>query len=116
VGRHIEKIPQTAMKALQNHHWPGNIRELENVIERAVINTQGPVLRLMDRLQAPNVSNRTMNLVEIEHDHIVQVLGKVNWKIEGENGAASMLGLNPSTLRGRMRKLGIRRKGSTTES
>ena len=116
VGRHIEQIPQTAMKALQNHHWPGNIRELENVIERAVINTQGPVLRLTDKLQAPNVSNRTMNLVEIEHDHIVQVLEKANWKIEGKNGAASMLGLNPSTLRGRMRKLGIRRKGPTIES
>lgn len=113
LGKQIDKIPQRTMRTLQNYHWPGNVRELENVIERAVINTQNSKLHLVDRFETSEAevlaSNRTMTLAEIERDYIVKILEKTNWRISGKNGAAVILGLNPSTLRGRMRKLGIRR-------
>jgi transcriptional regulator of acetoin/glycerol metabolism len=93
--------------------WPGNVRELENVIERAVITSHGPTLVLTDILEPADAhtSGKTQGktIAEIERDHIVRVLKDCHWKIEGNNGAAEILGLNPSTLRGRMRKFGIRR-------
>jgi transcriptional regulator with GAF, ATPase, and Fis domain len=101
------------MAALQNYPWPGNVRELENVIERAVITTQGATLRLMETLampQAPPVGmTRRKTLEEAEIDHIVQTLDETHWRIEGKDGAAATLGLNPSTLRGRMQKHRIHR-------
>lgn len=117
LGKKIEKIPLRTIKELQEYSWPGNVREMENVIERAVINSKGPLLVLADRLQNHDSEDLTaqgnMNLAELERMHIVQVLEQKNWKISGKNGAAALLGLNPSTLRGKMRKLGLRR-GSTT--
>jgi chemotaxis protein methyltransferase CheR len=86
---------------------------LENVIERAVINTHGSTLNLADKLETPQEADFTTDrksLKEVERDCIMKVLEETNWKIEGKNGAASILGLNPSTLRGRMRNLDIRRK------
>jgi PAS domain S-box-containing protein len=113
LGKTIEAIPQNVLDILQNYPWPGNVRELENVIERAVINTQGGQLRLADQFERPwqRLPSRggQRSLEEIERDHIVKTLEEAGWKIAGTDGAAAILGLNPSTLRGRMRKLGIRR-------
>jgi transcriptional regulator of acetoin/glycerol metabolism len=88
------------------------VRELENVIERAVITSQGSVLQVLDRFDAfrkPEEEQDLKPLGDLERDHIVQMLQKTGWRIEGPKGAALLLGLNPSTLRARMRKYGIRR-------
>lgn len=118
IGRVITKIPDNTMEILKRYPWPGNIRELQNVIERAVINTRGAVLNLADTLQVPvemdEAANGKKSLQDMEHETIVRVLEETDWKIEGKNGAADILGLNPSTLRGRMRKLGIRKKKNKT--
>jgi transcriptional regulator with GAF, ATPase, and Fis domain len=111
-GRQYETVPKSMMKALQEHPWPGNVRELEHVIERAVITSPGPVLHLTDHLERESAKEGKEPLKEleaIERDHILKVLQKTGWKVEGEGGAASILGLNPSTLRFRIKKLAIKR-------
>ena len=114
IGRKIETVSKDTLNILQEYDWPGNVRELESIIERAVITSQGSALQVLDRL----VSSRTAGereahdgkaLAELERDHILQALERTQWRIEGKNGAAAVLGLNPSTLRGRMRKDGIHR-------
>ena len=109
LGKSIESIPTSVMNTLQEYQWPGNVRELENVLERAVINSSGPKLRLVDVLKKPHkdLATTQKTLAEIECDHIVWVLEQTNWKVSGKNGAAEILGLNRSTLRARIRKLGI---------
>ena len=114
-GKRIETVSKETLNALQEYHWPGNVRELESVIERAVITSQGTALQVLDRFDAfrktGDVSGEEVKaLAELEQDHILQVLRKTAWRIEGQNGAAVLLGLNPSTLRARMRKFGIRRQ------
>jgi chemotaxis protein methyltransferase CheR len=111
MGKTIEIIPTSAMNALLNYHWPGNVRELENVLERAVINSSGPKLHLVDELKPrqKDPSNRHETLEAVEREHIVRILEQTQWKVSGKNGAAEILGLNRSTLRARMRKLGISR-------
>jgi chemotaxis protein methyltransferase CheR len=114
LGKSIRKISKDAMEALQKYHWPGNVRELKNVIERALINTQGSILRLSDRLETPGKADLSATprrtLEDVERNYIISILEETNWKIAGKNGAAAILGLNPSTLRGRLLKLGIRRQ------
>jgi chemotaxis protein methyltransferase CheR len=109
LGKSIENIPTTVMSALQHYHWPGNVRELQNVLERAIINSSGPKLHLVDELKKPEkdftIAEKTLN--EVERDYIVRVLEQTQWKVSGKNGAAQILGLDRSTLRARMRKLGI---------
>jgi len=109
MGKSIEIIPTSFMNALQNYHWPGNVRELENVLERAVINSSGPKLRLVDELKThrKDLSTTQKTLEAVEREHIVRILDQTQWKVSGKNGAAEILGLNRSTLRARMRKLGI---------
>jgi chemotaxis protein methyltransferase CheR len=109
LGKSIEKIPMSVMNTLQDYQWPGNIRELENVLERAAINSSGPKLRLVDELKKPDkdLTPTQKTLEDVERDHIVRVLEQTNWKVSGKNGAAEILGLNRSTLRARIRKLGI---------
>ena len=100
------------MKALQEHPWPGHVRELEHVIERAVITSPGPVLRLaepLERKYAEGGEEPLKGLEAMERDHILKVLQETRWKINGEGGASSVLGLHPSTLRSRIKKLGIKR-------
>jgi formate hydrogenlyase transcriptional activator len=134
-GKRIDTLSQATMDLLAGYRWPGNIRELQNVIERAVVLSHGPVLALnADQLPAelsevlanpPDgvgshaavsavVSETTeiarpASLEEVQRRHILAVLQKTRGLIEGPNGAARILGLNPSTLRGRMKKLGINR-------
>jgi chemotaxis protein methyltransferase CheR len=109
MGKSIEITPKSVMNALQNYHWPGNVRELENVLERGVINSSGPKLRLVDELktQKKDLSTKPKNLEAVERNHILEILDQTQWKVSGKNGAAEILGLNRSTLRARMRKLGI---------
>jgi chemotaxis protein methyltransferase CheR len=109
LGKSIESIPTTVMNALQNYHWPGNIRELENVLERGVINSSGTKLHLVDELKKPHkdLTTAKKTLDEVERDYIVRVLEQTRWKVSGKGGAAEILGLDRSTLRARMRKLGI---------
>ncbi|MFB3814102.1 MAG: sigma 54-interacting transcriptional regulator [Terriglobales bacterium] len=113
LGKTIKRVPPNVMNTLQNYHWPGNVRELENVIERAVINTRGSSLQLLDNLDTSRAMEKAgtarMTLEEAERNYIVQVLEETNWRVSGPKGAASILGINHSTLRSRMRKLGIRR-------
>jgi len=111
MGKTIELISTGVMSSLQNYHWPGNVRELENVIERAVINSSGPKLRLVDELKKPfkGLSTNNKTLDAVERDYIVQTLEQTHWKIGGKDSAAEILGLDRSTLRARMRKLGIQK-------
>jgi chemotaxis protein methyltransferase CheR len=109
LGKLIESIPTSVINTLQEYQWPGNVRELENVLERAVINSSGPKLHLVDELKKPqkDLTTTQKTLEAVERDHIVRVLEQTNWKVSGKDGAAEILGLNRSTLRARIRKLGI---------
>jgi formate hydrogenlyase transcriptional activator len=117
-GKHIDTIPSEAMGALVSYHWPGNIRELQNVIERAVILSPGPVLQVqieeLDRHSAASQvspeSGKSMRAVldNAERQQILQALEQAKWTIAGANGAAARLGMKRSTLQSRMQKLGIR--------
>jgi len=120
LGKSVATISPAVLKALQNYSWPGNVRELANVLERAIISCNGPLLQLADRL--PDVASATngpdtsaKSLLEVERQHVVQVLRSAKWKIEGPRGAASQLGLNASTLRSRMVKLNIQRPTELSE-
>jgi formate hydrogenlyase transcriptional activator len=111
-GKKIERISERALAALQYYHWPGNIRELEHVIERAVILTDGSELVMVDWLAAPNQSTEggpSVTLEALEREHIVRVLENTSWRVSGDKGAAAVLGLKPTTLEARMKKLGITR-------
>jgi formate hydrogenlyase transcriptional activator len=111
MGKQITSIDKKAMKMLQDYPWPGNVRELESTIERAVILSHGPVLQLMDKLEvtSPLLSSAMRTLEEAERNQILSILSETRWRIEGKDGAASILGLHASTLRARMHKLGITR-------
>ncbi|MBM9511912.1 sigma-54 interaction domain-containing protein [Desulfogranum marinum] len=111
LGKTIEIIPAKVMTVLQQYHWPGNVRELENVLERAVINSSGPKLHLVDKLRKPfrDLSARQRTLEAVEKDYILKVLEQTTWKVSGKNSAAEILGLDRSTLRARMRKLNIQK-------
>jgi formate hydrogenlyase transcriptional activator len=109
LGKQITSIQKETMRALQEYPWPGNIRELESIIERAVILCPGPVLQLADKLEVPSFPGTATGetLEELERNQIVKVLSETRWRLEGKAGAAAILGLHPSTLRARMHKLGI---------
>jgi len=108
-GKTVEQIPKRAMDALQRYSWPGNVRELRNILERAVILTSGPTLHVELPAPADLQTSTGMTLEAVERRHITAVLDEVRWRIRGEGGAAQRLGLKPSTLEFRMRKLGIKR-------
>ena len=112
LGKKFETTSRDTMQRLQAYPWPGNVRELEHVIERAVITSPGPALELADPLEQDPVKEEALSLAGYDamaRDHILQVLQRTRWKIDGEGGAAAILGLKPSTLRFRMNKLGIKR-------
>jgi formate hydrogenlyase transcriptional activator len=111
LGKQITSIQKETMKALQDYLWPGNVREMESIIERAMILCPGPVLQLADKLEisSPPLSSTLRTLEETERNQILKTLSETQWRIEGKDGAAAILGLHPSTLRARMHKLGILR-------
>lgn len=113
VGRTFESIPSATMARLQAHHWPGNIRELRNVVERAMIVASGPEL-VIPLPTAPVArvapcSSPSAKLVDVQKQHIRSVLETAHWRIRGPGGAADQLGLRPTTLETRMAKLGLTR-------
>ncbi|GIX47535.1 MAG: hypothetical protein KatS3mg131_1746 [Candidatus Tectimicrobiota bacterium] len=110
LGKRIDTIAPRALEALQAYPWPGNVRELEHLIERAVILSPGPRLELGDWLPRSRLpAARFPTLAECERDHILAALEQTGWRVSGERGAAKLLGLKPTTLEARMKKLGIRR-------
>lgn len=113
LGKKIEKISNSALDILRNYTWPGNIRELENVITRAIITSPEKTLQIESFNEIRNLlttcTEQCMTLAEIEREHILNALKITGWKIQGPNGAAEVLGLKPTTLRDRMKKRGIRR-------
>ncbi len=108
-GKRIEAIPKENMTALQQYSWPGNIRELRNVVERAMITNVGT--RLTIPLPAPSAAatRRSAKLVDVEREHLLNVLEATGWRIRGVAGAADRLGIKPTTLETRMAKLGLKR-------
>jgi formate hydrogenlyase transcriptional activator len=125
LGRRVERVSRGTMERLKAYGWPGNIRELQNLIERAVVLATGPVLEIgVDLLggsraeparpaaaasPAPEAVATSGTLEDVQRRHLVETLTRTRWVIDGPNGAAALLGMNPSTLRSRMKKLGIRR-------
>lgn len=114
-GKTIERIQKKCMNSLEDYYWPGNIRELRNLIERAMILNNSPTLTI----NLPEVSNTTtaqtattqyMPMKEFEKMHIIDTLERTGWRVRGSNCAAEILGLNASTLESKMRRLGISRK------
>jgi formate hydrogenlyase transcriptional activator len=130
IGRKIARIQRETMERLVRYDWPGNVRELENVIERAVILSRGielevgpdvlpetvaaprqsPAPRTAQEERSPEVQVPSpLSIDQVERNHILEVLMRTNWRIGGADGAAALLNLNPSTLRSRMKKLGVQR-------
>jgi formate hydrogenlyase transcriptional activator len=112
MGRRIETIPTDVLDALVRYSWPGNIRELENVIERAVILSPGAVLQVRINDFTPEVpsSNGSASLADAEREHILRVLRETDWVLGGAAGAAARLGMKRTTLQSKMKKLGISRQ------
>jgi formate hydrogenlyase transcriptional activator len=111
MGKPIEAIPRKTMEQIKRHPWPGNIRELRNVIERAMILNEGPQLQVQLPQIAGTTGAHSMTMNELEKNHILEVLEKTGWKVSGPGGAAEILGMKHTTLGSRMKKLGIQRPG-----
>jgi transcriptional regulator with GAF, ATPase, and Fis domain len=116
IGRKINNVSPKVIDALIAYDWPGNIRELENIIERAMILNPGGVLEYGEWIPTEKVSSNgkssssVSKLEDVEKEHIIEALKKTGWKVSGEKGAAKILGLNPTTLEARMKKMGIKRE------
>ncbi len=111
----IERIPRKSMEAMELYHWPGNIRELRNVVERAMILSNGPSLVVDVPDISAAVSAPSLSMAEVERRHIISVLDRTRWRVRGKNGAAEILGLKPTTLDSRMKKLCIKRIDAASE-
>jgi formate hydrogenlyase transcriptional activator len=110
MSKQISRIPDEAMDALVRYPWPGNIRELQNVIERVVILTTGDVLRMPPMPSRAPFRTKAVTLVEAERDHILKALEESNWVVAGKSGAAARLGVKRTTLIDKMRKRGLSRE------
>src|SRR5271166_1860748 len=109
MGRKIDSVHARTMQKLQRYAWPGNVRELRNVIERNLILSTGPVFRAEIPELEDEFDSTMRRLGEVESEHLKKVLRVTNWRIRGKGGAAEIIGLKPTTLEARMKKLGIRR-------
>ena len=115
IGKKIIHVQPEVIDALMEYNWPGNIREVENLIERAMIISTGSTLEYGDWLPVSKQAGKNsktglLKLDDVEKEHITEVLKKAGWKVSGEKGAAKILGLNATTLEARMKKLGIKRE------
>jgi DNA-binding NtrC family response regulator len=115
MGKEIETISRKTMETLQSYSWPGNVRELKNIIEHAMIMSNDKTLAV--RLPQPGSldANATQTLQDLERKHIAAVLEKTDWRLSGKGGAAEVLGLKRTTLRAKMKKLGIIRSNKTQD-
>ncbi|MBI2355052.1 MAG: sigma 54-interacting transcriptional regulator [Deltaproteobacteria bacterium] len=114
-GKTIERIPKKCMDALERYPWPGNIRELRNMVERAMILSSGSTLVVGVPDGPATIAVQPMTIEGMERMHIASVLERTGWRIRGRNGAAEVLGLKPTTLNSRMKKLGIKRRNILSE-
>jgi formate hydrogenlyase transcriptional activator len=116
LGKKVEKVSDVTMRQMLNYGWPGNIRELQNIIEHGLIISNGEMLEISEgyfEKSSPQVqSDELKTLEDFERGYIADVLARTNWVIYGENGAAKILGLKPTTLQSRMKKLGLEREKS----
>jgi DNA-binding NtrC family response regulator len=115
LNKTIDSIPEEVLEVLKAHDWPGNIRELQNCIERAMLYSPGSVLRLpLDLKQTvkQNSESGSRTLADADREHILETLTQANWLIGGQDGAANRLGLPRTTLIYKMRKLGIETRRS----
>ena len=111
-GKELTGVSPDTLSALCTYSWPGNVRELANVIERAIINLRGTVLKIHEDFpinETEMLAASVKTLDDMERDHIIRVLEDLQWRVDGPRGAARVLGINPSTLRTRMAKLGIQK-------
>lgn len=113
LGKTVERIPEAGMESLRNYDWPGNIRELRNVVERSMILNNDRILQF-DLSLMTNQGISSMTLQELEKKHILETLQKTGWRVRGKHGAAELLGLKPTTLDARIKKLGIPRRMETS--
>jgi formate hydrogenlyase transcriptional activator len=118
LGRACKDIDQESLERLIRYSWPGNVRELENVIERAMILSREPMLRIDEQVLGSQedssfTGSPPTGLKDLEQQHILQTLTLTNWRIEGPDGAAIRLGINPGTLRSRMKRFGMTRPSSS---
>jgi transcriptional regulator with GAF, ATPase, and Fis domain len=109
MGRNVESVHASTMRDFQRYAWPGNVRELRNVIERSLILNDGPVFRGEFHGVEHTSSGSLRRLNEVESDYLRSVLQATQWRVRGQGGAAEVLGLKPTTLEARMKKLGIKR-------
>jgi formate hydrogenlyase transcriptional activator len=116
MGKRITQVPRKTMEALQRHPWPGNVRELRNVIEHGAILTRGKTLSVPLLEEAAPAGPPRRTLAESERELILRALESARWRVKGPKGAAAALGLKPSTLYGRMRRLGIRPPGPVEDA
>ena len=115
IGKEVSEISKKSLKVLQKYNWPGNIRELENLIERSIIMSKGHSLSMDDAMIPTveiNLNDEIDTLDNMTKKYILRVLESTNWTISGGKGAAEVLGLHPNTLRSRMEKLGISKSTS----
>ena len=106
-GKRVDTIAAATMDALQRYSWPGNIRELRNAVERAMVVADGPRLEIPVPVSTRTCGVRSERLVDVQKEHIRSVLDSVRWRIRGPGGAAERLGLRPTTLETRMARLGL---------
>jgi len=109
MAKRISKISETHMESLSRYPWPGNIRELQNVVERAVVLSRGDVLQIPSLPSRPFSTTEPVSLKDAERDHILKVLEESNWVVGGKNGAAARLGVARTTLLSKMQKRGLSR-------
>jgi DNA-binding NtrC family response regulator len=116
MGKRITQVPRKTMEALQRYPWPGNVRELKNVIEHGAIVTSGETLTVPMLDEAAPLAPPPLTLADGERALILRALERTAWRIKGPRGAASALGLKPSTLYTRMKKLGLWPRPQTEEA
>jgi DNA-binding NtrC family response regulator len=113
LGKELRGVSQKSMDSLLRYDWPGNVRELQNIVERAAVLATGPIVQIdeaMMRSVETGQESPVDTLENAERSHILRALNETHWVVHGKKGAAELLGINPSTLRSRMEKLGIKKQ------
>ena len=111
-GKTVTSVSRECMESLQRYAWPGNIRELRNTVEHAMIVANGSKLTITPPAARGTARHRSLKLTDVEAAHIKTVLDSTGWRVRGPGGAAELLGVKPTTLEGRMARLGVRRPGT----